>query len=150
LDEFTMKLRARTLNTLLAVTGVALILASNLVVLLEAESRIAQPDFARMRLWLLISLIGIVVNQIGVWQLGNKLLPERRVYLRLRSEVEAFLGDVRELNRLTVEGNATASHQVVERMHGSIARMQEAAGLRADGLAPTAALAAPPARQTAT
>jgi hypothetical protein len=51
-------------------------------------------------LWtpLFIVLVGTLMIGAGAWRLGTRLLPNRRIYVGLRSEVEYFIRLVRRLN----------------------------------------------------
>lgn len=113
------KLSRSALNNTLALGGIVIILLQTLYIAYD-------------RIQVAIILAGIVINQIGVWGLANKLLPERRVYLQLRSEVDRFIGLVRALNGQAVEGDATGVEQTKVAMHDSIDKMVEVAALESD------------------
>lgn len=102
-------------NNILAVGGVLLVV---LQVLLMAYTR-AQVA---------VVMVGILINQAGVWGLANRVLPSRRVYLPLRREIENFIQLARDLNEATVAGSGTVD-AVRRRMHESVDRMADAAGM---------------------
>jgi hypothetical protein len=70
-----------------------------------------------------IVLVGIIVNQIGVWSLASRLLRERRTYALLRSEVRHFLGLVCQLNEHAVAGDAVKVEATHTSMLESVERM---------------------------
>ncbi|UCC48751.1 MAG: hypothetical protein JSV41_00820, partial [Gemmatimonadota bacterium] len=77
----------RTLiNKVLALLGVVVIVVPSSM----------QEDF-----WVLFiaDLLGIALITVGVWGLGSRLFPDRRVYVGLRSEVDQFISLVRKLNQ---------------------------------------------------
>ncbi len=108
-----------TLNNALALGGVVIILLQTLMI-------------AYQRIEVAIVLAGIMINQIGVWGLANKLLPERRVFLQLRAEVDRFIGLVRNLNKQAVAGDEAEVESTKALMHDSIERMSAVAAVRAD------------------
>jgi hypothetical protein len=72
-------------------------------------------------------LAGILVNQVGVWGLASRMMPERRLYLPLRREVRHFIDMVRELNDVALI-EASDVEEVRRRMHESVDRMAAVAG----------------------
>ena len=76
-----------------------------------------------------VVLGGILLNQVGVWGLASRLLPERRVYLELRNEVDSFIGLVRELNAHAVQGSTSGVDATKSAMKQSVDRMGEAAAV---------------------
>jgi len=77
---------------------------------------------------LLTALVGVVLMGIGVWRLGTRLLPDRRTYVGLRSEVDDFIGLVRRLNEHAVSGEHEAMEKLSEEMKASVDRMLVLAG----------------------
>jgi hypothetical protein len=112
-------LNRSTLNNILALGGVVIILLQTLMIAYE-------------RIEVAIILAGIMINQIGVWGLANKLLPERRVYLQLRVEVDRFIGLVRQLNAGAVAENDPEVDSTKALMHESIERMVSVAAVKSD------------------
>jgi hypothetical protein len=110
--------RAAVANTL-ALGGVVIIL---LVALEIVESR--------MQLGLVIA--GIIINQIGVWGLAGRLLPERRSFLQLRREADRFIDMVRQLNSQAVQGDEAGVEQTKTAMYGLVDRMAEVAAIESD------------------
>ncbi len=97
----------RTLiNKVLALFGVVVIVVPSSM----------QEDF-----WVLFiaDLLGIALITVGVWGLGSRLFPDRRVYVGLRSEVDQFISLVRKLNvsnsRSALEASTTVDSTKVER-----------------------------------
>lgn len=78
---------------------------------------------------LITVLIGVCMVALGVWRLGHRILPERRVFIGLRSEVDDFLRLVRRLNNYGLEGDAERIKGVKASMHDSIERMANNAGV---------------------
>jgi len=81
-----------------------------------------------------IILIGILVNQLGVWGLAARLLPDRRVYLQLRTEANHFLQLIRQLHLhaladegVKIETVRGAMHESVDLMAAIAATAEEAA-----------------------
>lgn len=74
-----------------------------------------------------VVLIGLFLIVIGVWRLGGMVLPDRREYIRLRSEVHGFLKMVSELHRHAVAGDAARKEEVKKAMHESVERMASVA-----------------------
>ena len=91
---------------------------------------IVVPLSLMMESWtpLFTVLIGLSLVGLGVWRLGTRLLPDRRVYLGLRSEVDAFIGLVRELNEHARVGRAADVDRVRSEMKESVDRMVLFAG----------------------
>ncbi len=103
----------------LALGGVAIILLQTL-------------ELADTRTQVAVVLAGIIINQIGVWRLANRLMPERRSFLQLRSEADHFIDMVRQLNSHAVEGDDAGIEQTKRAMHGSVERMVEVAAIDSD------------------
>ncbi len=114
-----LKVSRSAINNTLALGGVVIILLQTLYIAWE-------------RVQVAVILAGIVINQIGVWGLANKILPERRVYLQLRAEVDRFIGLVRALNGQAVQGDEAAVDQTRTAMHSSVDQMVEVAAVEAD------------------
>jgi hypothetical protein len=110
-----MTLRS-AIDQVLIVLGVLIIVA--VVSLLEQES------------WtpLIIVLIGILMVGLGVYRLGHRVLPNRRVYVGLRSEVEFFIRLVRRLNSNALMNHAEQVELVSQEMKESVDRMVTLAG----------------------
>jgi hypothetical protein len=101
------RMNRTTLDKTLALGGVIVVL---LQVLLIAD----------VRFQVIVVLIGILINQVGVWGLAARLMPDRRTNIALRRQVDAFIKVVRAFNRLQIEG----VNKDVEAMR---ARLHEAA-----------------------
>ncbi len=105
-----------TVNKVLALGGVVIIMLQAFFI-------------AGRRMELTIILVGIIVNQIGVWNMASRLLPDRRVFNVLRGEVDRFIDIVRKLNRKAVESDAEGVVEAKREMHESVERIGEAAGV---------------------
>lgn len=114
-----LKVSRSAISNTLALGGVIIILLQTLYIAWE-------------RTQVAVILAGIIINQIGVWGLANKILPERRVYLLLRAEVDRFIGLVRDLNGNAVRGDDAAVEQSRTAMHGSVDKMVEVAAVESD------------------
>jgi hypothetical protein len=112
------RLHRSSLDKSLAIGGVILIL---LQVLLIAD----------VRLQVAVVLIGILVNQVGVWGLAERFMPDRRINLELRSEVDAFIRSVRKLRGLGKEGDPATLDATKAEMHESVDRIADIAVDRA-------------------
>ena len=88
-----------------------------------------------LRTQILVTTCGIVLMEVGVWRLAQRLLPSERQYNALRAEVDRFLQLVRHLNTaaLTRKAHDTpetrqAFAQVYQEMQQAVARMATLAG----------------------
>jgi hypothetical protein len=106
-----------------------------------------------LRSQLLITTCGMVLIEVGVWRLAQRLLPSERQYHALRAEVDRFLQLVRGLNTaaLTLKGHDTPeAHQafavIYQAMQDSVGRMAIVAGKTDAEL--VAAPVAPPVEKT--
>jgi hypothetical protein len=79
-----------------------------------------------------IILFGVLVTATGLWGLGSRLRPDRRLYLQLRAEVDKFIGLVRRINAHVVAGQGEQANEVKEEMHASVELIAQAAGVVAD------------------
>lgn len=83
----------------------------------------------------LYASLGLVIMEIGIWQVTSFLFPNDRSYKPLRQETDYFLKLVRRLNRAAVASgrgseNAQAEiERVYEDMHHSVDRMKMLAGV---------------------
>ncbi len=108
------------LNEILALGGVSIIL---LQAVLMTDSRTA----------VLLILLGIILNQIGVWRLASNVLPPQRMYMVLREEVDDFVALVRKLNTQVVEGSGVGVDDTRREMIEAIERICDAAGVVGHG-----------------
>jgi hypothetical protein len=77
---------------------------------------------------LIVVFVGISMIGMGVWRLGSRLMPERRVYVGLRSEVEHFIRLVRRLNAHALSGETEVVEGIRQEMRESVDRMISLAG----------------------
>lgn len=110
-----MTLRS-AIDQILIILGVLIIVA--VVSLLEQES------------WtpLIIVLTGILMVGLGIYRLGHRVLPNRRVYVGLRSEVEYFIRMVRRLNSHALMNEPEHVESLRQEMKESVDRMVTLAG----------------------
>lgn len=96
---------------------------------------IVVPSSLQEEFWVLFfaDLVGIALITVGVWGLGSRIFPNRRVYVGLRSEVDHFIGLVRKLNQHALAGDTAVVEQIREEMLAAVDRMTAAAG-RADAV----------------
>ena len=91
-----------------------------------------QVDPLRERV--LYAVLGLVIMEIGIWQVTGFLFPNERSYQPLRKETDYFLKLVRRMNRAAVaaqKGSANAISEmdrVQQEMYHSIDRMRRLAG----------------------
>lgn len=87
-----------------------------------------------MRERVLYAVLGLVIMEIGIWQVTGLLFPNEREFKPLRMETDYFLKLVRRMNRAAVaaaRGSANASEEldrVHEEMFHSVDRMRRLAG----------------------
>jgi hypothetical protein len=88
-----------------------------------------------LRTQIMITTCGIVLMEVGVWRLAQRLLPSERQYNALRAEVDRFLQLVRHLNTVALARKAhdapethQAFTQVYQEMQQAVARMATLAG----------------------
>jgi hypothetical protein len=81
-------------------------------------------------LWtpLFIVLVGTLMIGAGAWRLGTRLLPNRRIYVGLRSEVEYFIRLVRRLNSHALAEETEKVENLRIEMKESVDRMVSLAG----------------------
>ena len=98
--------------------------------------------FAIDSLWdrSLVAALGLIIMELGIWQVTRAFFPNDREYKPLRHETDYFLKLVRRMNRaalLAESGSETAReelNQVEEEMHHSVERMRRLAGRTAEEL----------------
>ena len=80
--------------------------------------------------WIPLFLVmgGTLLIGAGAWRLGTRLLPNRRVFIGLRSEVEYFIKLVRRLNSHALEEDTKVVEEVRVEMKESVDRMVSLAG----------------------
>ncbi|MCZ6875296.1 MAG: hypothetical protein O7G88_17520 [bacterium] len=112
----------KVLNTGLPFVGVVVILSTLILV-------------RELRLQIAIVAVGIMLIEVGVWKLANRILPSERQYDTLRTEVDKFITLVRQLNTAALVCHASDSveHQTefetIQRlMAQSVEHMAEVAG----------------------
>jgi len=77
---------------------------------------------------LFIVIVGTLMIGAGAWRLGTRLLPNRRIYVGLRSEVEYFIRLVRRLNSHALAEETEKVENLRVEMKESVDRMVSLAG----------------------
>lgn len=73
-----------------------------------------------LRTQIVVTTCGIVLIEVGVWRLAQRLLPNQRQYYALRAEVDRFLQLVRHLNAAALARKAhdtPETHQALAQVH---------------------------------
>lgn len=89
---------------------------------------------AEMRERVLLVALGLLIMELGIWQITGFMFPNQREYKPLRKETDYFLKLVRRLNRAAVAVQRGSENAVVEmdrvneEMHHSVERMRRLAG----------------------
>ena len=88
-----------------------------------------------LRTQIVVTTCGMLLMEVGVWRLAQRLLPSERQYPALRTEVDRFLQLVRHLNAAALARKAhdapethQAFAQVYQEMQQAVARMAMLAG----------------------
>jgi hypothetical protein len=120
----TMRRLRDRIQILLPLAGTVLVLGAVLFVI-------------QLALQVALVVVGLLMLQAGVWRLAQGFLPDGRQYHALRDEVDRFIGLVRRLNDVAIEeeGKPTGAvsserGELLARMHRSVDRMGEVAGVR--------------------
>lgn len=77
---------------------------------------------------ILMVMAGALLVGAGNFRLGSRLLPDRRTYVGLRSEVEDFIELVRRLNAKALAGDSDGIEEMRTQMKVSVDRMVSLAG----------------------
>jgi len=87
-----------------------------------------------MRERVLLVILGLLIMELGIWQVTAFMFPNQREFKPLRKETEYFLKLVRRLNRASVAAERGSPNalleidRVHEEMHHSVDRMRRLAG----------------------
>lgn len=84
---------------------------------------------AYSRIQMAIVSVGIMMVYLGVLRLGSRMMPNRRVYTQLRSEVDHLIQLVRELNSHAVSGDSQLFSATRAAMLESVDRITDVAGV---------------------
>lgn len=84
--------------------------------------------FADSGLQVAVVVAGLLMVEAGVWGLARQLGPDARTYTRLRSEVDAFVETVRELNGRAVEGDRAGVEALGKDLHERVDAIVDVAG----------------------
>jgi hypothetical protein len=85
---------------------------------------------------LFVVMAGALMIGAGAWRLGTRLLPNRRIYVGLRSEVEYFIRLVRRLNTHALAEESQKVENLRVEMKESVDRMVSLAGQSGGPLEP--------------
>lgn len=88
--------------------------------------------FADTSLQVAVVVVGILMIEAGVWGLARQLGRDPRTFLRLRSELDAFIERVRDLNSRAVEGDEEGVEAVRRELHARVDEIVRAAGVERD------------------
>ena len=115
----------RIVETAITATGIGAIFGSILFV----------PP-ADIQLHLLLTLLGVLLLEAGVWGLSKKILPSERRYLGLRDEGDRIIELIRELNSAAIDrdrGFASGQHfqETLGEIQVSFTRLAELASVDA-------------------
>ena len=85
-----------------------------------------------LQMQLLLALIGVLLMEVGVWGLSNKLFPSERRYTELREEGDSIIQLIRQLNAAAVARDQGVDaddrfQSTLDEMHDSVKRMSELA-----------------------
>ncbi len=116
-------------NRFLALGGILVVLAQTIYAGSRAATNTVAPTALQLQIWFGVVLLGVVLNQIGVWGLASRVFGGRRRYHQLRAEVSFFLSKVSELNTARVEERAADVQKLTQEMQASVERMQTVAGV---------------------
>ena len=78
---------------------------------------------------LTVMVLGIILILAALLRLGHRLQPDKRLYLKLRAEVDRFLALVRNINAHAVAGEGERASQAKTKMHESVERIALVAGV---------------------
>ncbi len=105
-----------TLDKSLALVGVGLVLIQ-LLLLAYSPVHVA------------VVVLGVLMIYVGIWRVSTHLLPDRRKYGLLRSEVERYIALVRKLNAERARDENTAADETSTALREATERVIAAAGL---------------------
>ena len=112
-----MKFKSRaTFDKAVALTGVLLVL-SQLLLLAYSPIHVA------------VVVLGVLMIYVGIWRLVSHMLPNRRVYMPLREEVDEFIRLVRRLNAERARGDFPAAFETGSELRETVERVIAVAGV---------------------
>jgi hypothetical protein len=112
-----MKISRTTIDKGVALGGVALVL---LELLLLAYSPVHVA----------VVVLGVLMIYVGIWRLASHVLPNRRIYLPLRAEVDEFIRLIRRLNAERGRGDFPAAFETAAELREAVERIITAAGVQ--------------------
>lgn len=89
---------------------------------------VIEPVYDRV----LTAVLGLLLLELGIWEVTRALFPSQRVFRPLRKETDYFLTLVRRMNAAAAKAGSIGAHQEIDRlheeMHHSVDRMRRLAG----------------------
>ncbi|UCC81867.1 MAG: hypothetical protein JSW46_12750 [Gemmatimonadota bacterium] len=110
------KVTRATFDKGVALTGVLLVL-SQLLLLAYSPIHVAAV------------VLGVLMIYVGIWRLVSHMLPNRRIYMPLREEVDEFIRLVRRLNTERTKGDFPAAFETGAELRETVERVIAVAGV---------------------
>lgn len=76
-----------------------------------------------------VVVLGVLMIYVGIWRLTSHMLPNRRIYMPLRGEVDEFIRLVRRLNTEKAHGDTTAAFETAAELRKRTERVIDVAGV---------------------
>jgi len=111
-----LKISRTTIDKGIALTGVVLVVAQ-LLLLAYSPIHVAAV------------VLGVLMIYVGIWRLSSHLLPNRRIYMPLRCEVDEFIRLVRKLNAQRASRDMSAAFETAAELRETVERVIAAAGV---------------------
>jgi hypothetical protein len=105
------------IDKLLALSGAAIVLVQLIML-------------ARSPLQVSIVILGVLLIYVGIWRLSSHVLPERRMFTPLRTEVDEFIRLVRKLNAERASGDFPAAFETGAELREAVERVVAKAGVQ--------------------
>ncbi|MGD2152338.1 MAG: hypothetical protein PVG79_03665 [Gemmatimonadales bacterium] len=105
-----------TIDKGIALTGVLLVI-SQLLLLAYSPIHVA------------VVVLGVLMIYVGIWRLSSHLLPNRRIFMPLRCEVDEFIRLVRRLNAQRSHRDVSAAFETAAELRETVERVIAAAGV---------------------
>jgi hypothetical protein len=111
------KVSRATIDKGMALTGVAIVLVQ-LIMLASSPLQVSMV------------ILGVLLIYVGIWRLSSHVLPERRMFTPLRTEVDEFIRLVRKLNAERASGDFTAAFETSAELREAVERVVVKAGVQ--------------------
>jgi hypothetical protein len=76
-----------------------------------------------------VVVLGVLMIYVGIWRLSSHLLPNRRIFMPLRCEVDEFIRLVRRLNAQRSHRDVSAAFETAAELRETVERVIAAAGV---------------------